>query len=76
MSKEKFRMCLLRNGTTHTKAYIEERGAGVGKRVELLDVKEPTGLWEVLSVSDKAVDKSVLIDIQHSLRNHRKVTDI
>lgn len=75
MSKQ-YRMCTLKNGSTHTTAYIEIRGASVGKFVELVDVAEPSGMWEVISASDKIIDESVLTDIRHSQRNHRKVTDI
>jgi hypothetical protein len=39
--------CLLRNGHTRTIAWIEERGARLGARVEL---KGEDGLWEVLDV--------------------------
>ncbi len=39
--------CLLRQGDTRTVAWIEERGARLGARVEL---KDEEGLWQVVEV--------------------------
>lgn len=59
MAKEKFyRQCSLSNGTGRTHGYIEERGAIVGKRVELIE--DDRNLWTVDSVGDKRVPYSLL----------------
>jgi hypothetical protein len=59
------------------KTYIEERGAVVGKFVEVLDEEiSMEGRWEVLSVGDKPVSHEALVEIQKNERNHRKATDI
>lgn len=71
-------MVTLKNGDTHMKTYIEERGAVVGKFVEVLDEEFASieGKWEVISAADKPIAASALLEIQKSERNHRKATDI
>jgi len=59
MSGTFYRWCLLRNGNTHTKGYIEERGAKLGAKVELLD-SDTEGLWEVITVSDSRITREEL----------------
>lgn len=60
--------CTLSQGTGRTTAYIEQRGAQVGK---LLEVKEDgfTGRWRVESVSDKGVDEVYLREKQRKDRH-------
>ncbi len=70
-----YRMCDLRNGATHLKTYIEERGAIVGKFVEVLDL-DIEGRWEVLNVGDKSVSHEALVEIQKNEKNQRKASDI
>lgn len=40
--------CLLQRGTTKTVGWIEQRGAVVGKRVQI--VGDDDGLWDVIEV--------------------------
>lgn len=60
--------CSLSQGETQTHAYIEERGAKVGSRVE---IKEQgfDGLWTVTQVSDKGIEDFHLRDLQKMNRN-------
>ena len=60
--------CTLSQGTGRTSAYIEQRGAQMGK---LIDVKEDgfTGLWRVESVSDRGVDAEYLREKQRKDRS-------
>lgn len=51
--------CLLRNGIAHQIAYIEQRGATVGYKVEIDGV-----FWEVMQVADKGLDKKYLNQLQ------------
>lgn len=45
----------MRNGDKHTCGYIEERGAHVGYKVELVDLDGE--MWEVMSVAETPVTK-------------------
>lgn len=59
MAKETlYRQCELQNGTGRTVGYIEERGAKIGARVELVD--RDNALWTVASVGDRPVTKAAL----------------
>lgn len=60
--------CDLSQGTGRTRAYIEQRGAIVGKRVEIKD-DGFTGLWNVDNVADKGVEISALREEQRKSRN-------
>ena len=60
--------CTLSQGTGRTSAYIEQRGARVGKLVEILEDKF-SGLWEVISVSDRGVSAEYLREKQRKDRN-------
>lgn len=58
-----FYQCNLSQGSARTQAYIPERGAGVGKMIE---IKEDgfTGRWRVEQVADRGVDEAVLREKQ------------
>lgn len=60
--------CTLSQGTGRATGYIEQRGAQVGKLVE---VKEAgfTGLWSVDSVSDRGVSDEYLREKQRKDRH-------
>ena len=60
--------CTLSQGTGRTSAYIEQRGAQVGK---LVDVKEDgfSGLWLVESVSSHGVSDEYLREKQRKDRH-------
>jgi hypothetical protein len=58
------------------KTYIEERGAIVGKFVEILDDLGIEGRWEVLNVGDRSVSHEALVEIQKNEKNQRKASDI
>lgn len=64
----RFYQCELSQGTARTKAFIEARGASVGKLVE---IKEPgfDGLWHVDTVAEKGIDETVLRAQQRKSRN-------
>ena len=65
MAKQKtFFQCELRKGTGRDHAYIEDRGAVVGKSVELGG--SGTGdFWTVASVSDRGVSEDQFKRIQN-----------
>ncbi len=55
--------CNLSQGTGRTTAYIPERGAVIGKSVEIKDDLF-TGRWRVDQVSDKGISEDVLREKQ------------
>lgn len=64
----KYFQCDLSQGTTRTTAYIEERGAIVGKSVE---IKEEgfDGRWLVEQVASQGIDGVALKDMQRMNRH-------
>lgn len=62
----KYYQCNLSQGSGRTQAYIEERGAIAGARVELKGVE---GLWVVDQVSDIGIDEDRLREKQSMNRN-------
>lgn len=62
----KYFQCALSQGATKTQAYIEERGATVGKRVELKGID---GLWSVDQVADIGIDEDRLREKQSMNRS-------
>lgn len=64
----KYFQCDLSQGTTRTTAYIEERGAIVGKSVE---IKEEgfSGRWTVDQVSSMGIDGVALAEKQRRDRH-------
>lgn len=56
MAETTYHWCQLKNGNKHTCGYIEERGAVVGKHVEMVDLDGE--FWEVLTVAHPGVPKS------------------
>lgn len=62
---KKFYQCHLSTGNSHQIAYIEERGAKVGSKVEL-GGKGTNDFWNVDSVSDKFLLEHQLKGIQDS----------
>ncbi len=60
--------CELSQGTGRTRAYIEERGAILGKDVEIKD-EGFEGRWTVIQVADKGIDETVLKEKQSMDRN-------
>ena len=55
-------------GTARTRAYIEERGAKVGKSVTI-EEDGFEGRWTVVQVADKGITKEVLREKQSMDRN-------
>ncbi|MCV9965106.1 hypothetical protein OIU34_24745 [Pararhizobium sp. BT-229] len=55
--------CSLSQGSARTQAYIPERGAGVGKMIEIKD-DGFDGLWKVEQVADKGIDERALREKQ------------
>lgn len=55
--------CSLSQGTARAHAYIPERGAGVGKLIEIKDDCF-TGLWKVEQVADRGIDERALREKQ------------
>jgi hypothetical protein len=55
--------CSLSQGSARTQAYIPERGAGVGKMIEIKD-DGFDGLWKVDQVADKGIDERALREKQ------------
>lgn len=55
--------CSLSQGSARTQAFIPERGAGVGKLIEIKD-DGFTGLWRVDQVPEKGIDEKALRDKQ------------
>lgn len=60
--------CEMEQGSTRTRAYIEERGATIGKSITI-DEDGFEGRWTVISVADKGITKEVLRDKQSMDRN-------
>lgn len=60
--------CDLSQGSTRTTAYIEERGAKLGARVEI-KTSGFDGLWEVIQVADKGIEGAILSELQKNNRN-------
>lgn len=59
----RYYQCNLSQGTGRTTAYIPERGAVVGKSVEIKD-DSFTGRWRVDQVADKGISEEVLREKQ------------
>jgi hypothetical protein len=55
--------CFLSQGTARTQAYIPERGAGVGKLIEIKD-DGFIGLWKVEQVADRGIGERALREKQ------------
>lgn len=68
--------CDMSRGNTHTRAYIEARGARVGAFVQLKDSEDDTVFWRVDSVSDKGIDKQYLDELKVAYRKQREASDI
>lgn len=67
----KFYWCFLKNGDKETCGYIEERGAKVGYKVELVEMDGE--FWEVISVNPNPVSRDIALgrnykDFQHSTK--------
>lgn len=69
-----FRQCKLEQGTTKHVAWIAERGAHVGAKVELKDEDE-SGLWEVTHVGARA-SREQAISYRDAYRTQRDASDI
>jgi hypothetical protein len=68
--------CDLSHGTTHQRAYIEERGAKIGNRIKLKDSDDPSIYWTVDSVASKGIDKDYLETLKVAYRKQREASDI
>jgi len=60
--------CDLSQGTRRTRAYIEQRGAAVGRLVEITD-EGFDGFWRVDSVADKGLSEDKMKADQRMNRN-------
>ena len=58
--------CKFRRGSERTVAWIEQRGAKVGARIELLTLDDA---WEVEAVHDGALTQAALKEMQDLNRN-------
>lgn len=65
----KYHQCDLANGNARTRAYIAERGAIIGARVELREGGYDDGLWTVTSVGYPGLDEALLSEQQRKSRN-------
>jgi hypothetical protein len=64
----RFLQCRFRRGAEHTVAWIEERGAKPGARVELKTLDDGKA-WEVETVNGAPLEAEALADLQ---RHNRK----
>lgn len=64
-----FRQCKLQQGAKIQTAWIETRGAVVGKNIE---VKDGSGRWDVVEVYDHELSKDALKEMQENNRNSLK----
>lgn len=64
------------NGTTWTRAYIEEPKAEVGKFVTLKDSDTPEDRWEVMSTPNVGIDEKYLSELKVAYRKQRVASDI
>lgn len=64
----RYRQCRFRRGPERTVAWIEERGAKVGMRVDLLTLDE-NGAWEVESVMGAPLAAAALKEMQDNNHN-------
>jgi hypothetical protein len=67
----KYVQCELKQGDKVQVAWIEERGASVGKNVE---IKDDSGRWDVTAVYN-SIDSKSLQEFQSNSRNFKKKTD-
>ena len=65
--KNQYHWVQLKNGNKRTCGYIEQRGAKIGNRVQMIDIDNE--FWDVLTVSE-GVDKSL---IRENEKQHKKV---
>ena len=70
-----YRQCTFKSGNSTTTAWIEERGAKVGKKVTFKDEDEKRW-WEVTAVSDTRMDEQRVKEQEKNAKNHRKASDI
>lgn len=64
----RYHQCDMSQGTTRTRAYIEERGAVVGRLVEITE-DGYSGLWRVDSVGQPGIEREELRERQRLNRN-------
>ena len=68
--------CDLSNGSTKTRAYIEEKGAFVGAKVRLKDSDDDSVYWNVDSVANVGIDEKYLSELKTAYRKQRAASDI
>lgn len=68
MKDGRYRLCGLAQGNARTQGWIEDRGAKVGNRVEILD-EGMTGLWDVTGVGDTVLSKAEVREKEARGRN-------
>jgi len=67
-----YQQCKLQQGTQFQTAWIETRGAIVGKNIE---VKDGSGRWDVVEVYEGTMDAKSLQEFQQNSRNFKSKTD-
>ena len=72
MSSELYYWCNLQRENNHTSGYIEERGAKVGSKVELVDLDGE--FWEVMSVSENSVTKDFVRNQERAFKQFQAST--
>lgn len=68
----KYYQCELTQGNLKQVAWIEERGAIVGKNVE---IKDDSGRWDVVAVYPHSLEAKALQEFQQNSRNFKEKTD-
>ena len=64
-----YRQCKLQQGSRIQFAWIENRGAVVGKNIE---IKDGSGRWDVMEVYDHELSKDALKEMQENNRGSLK----
>ncbi len=71
-----FRQCTFRKGPTTQTAWIEERGALLGRKIELKSEREGDQRdWEVVAVGGRA-SQEMVEELARDHKDQRKASDI
>lgn len=68
--------CDFSNGSSRTRAYIEEKAAKVGCKVQLKDSEDPDVFWTVDSVPNIGIKDKYLAELKTAYRKQREASDI
>jgi len=64
------------NGTTHTRAFLENDKARLGVFVTLKDSEDPEAKWEVIGTPETGIDSKYLQELKSAHRKQREASDI